>query len=182
MGSVWINADILKGPVGQTGQNPVDATAFFDSVKHLEKATLSLGWTSSPTYENATVGYTKEQIDEMLKVIQDNKVSEDTPITFAVRALLAINSEDHLQHLIDEVSKTNKDTSFTIWSPAKEQVDAKKLENFIKRFGTTKVYVDVPEDLRNQINVDNGASSLVQFGLFNMVAIAFSLFFRNGLH
>lgn len=181
MGSVWINADILKGPVGQTGQNPVDATAFFDAAKKLEKATLSLGWTSSPTYDNSTVGYTKEQIDEMLKVIQDNKVSEDTPITFAVRALLAINSEDHLQYLFDEVSKTNADTSFTIWSPAKEQVDAKKVENFIKRFGIAKVYVDVPEELHSQINV-NGASSLVQFGLFNMVAFAFTLFFRNGLH
>lgn len=43
---VWLNADVLKGPVDAT-KNPINATRFLSLVKkYLPAATLSLGWTT----------------------------------------------------------------------------------------------------------------------------------------
>lgn len=126
-------------------------------------------------------GYTKAHIDAMIKTLTDNKVDAGYPITFPVRAALAAESKDTLRSLYDEVSKTYQVT-FTIWSGDKEteKVNNEKLQEFIDTFGLNKVYVDVPEDLMKKLN--SGASTVVKFGLVNLAAIAFAMFFRNGLH
>ena len=43
---VWLNADILKGPIKST-KEPIDARRFLNLTKrYLDSATLSLGWTT----------------------------------------------------------------------------------------------------------------------------------------
>lgn len=116
----------------------------------------------------------------MIQVLETNKVDKKHPITFPVRASMAINSKDQLKDLLAKAEKTHKST-LSVWTSDADKVDAKQLEEFIKEIGLSKVYVDVPESLLSQMNL-NGASSLVQFGLLNMVAMGFALFFRNGLH
>lgn len=113
----------------------------------------------------------------MIKAIHESEAQDSHPITFPIRAIIAVNSQDQLKRLMDEVSKKYKKTTFTVWSAVDDKVDSTQLETFIKSFGTDKVYVDVPEVLLEKINLGNGATSLVQFGLFNMIALAIALFF-----
>lgn len=184
---MWINADILKGPVNSKVQ-PVDADKFFTCAKELGNLTLSIGWTTEWGPNSKAGNYSQAQVDAMIKAIEDNKINTTGhPITFPVRAGIAAHSQVTLKHLYDHVSKTNRVT-FTIWSSETDNVDVKHLQEFILSFGVNKVYVDVPKVLREKLNLtesfDNSASSassLVQFGLLNVIAFAIVVFLRNGL-
>lgn len=122
----------------------------------------------------------------MIKSIEKNKNSTAAhPITFPVRAGIAAQSESSLQHLYDTVSKTNKVT-FTIWSGNDDSVDVKQLQALILSFGVDKVYVDVPKTLKEKLNLHensgSSASSLVHFGILNVITFAVVVFLRNGLN
>lgn len=68
---VWINADILKGPLNSTGV-PVDANRFLTGCKSLTSSVLSIGWTTL-WGNNFTVGtYDDTQINEMIETIKVN--------------------------------------------------------------------------------------------------------------
>lgn len=178
-----MNADILAGPDAQD-ITPVDAKQFFDAAKQLKNSTLSIGWTTK-WVPNSSANYTPSQIDEMVKVIKDNKIEETThPITFPIRAVLAVSSKDALTHLHHHVSDLHKQKiTYTIWSAETDVVDPKQLQSLIQSFGIDKTYVDVPKKLSDQMDLSqsSGASSFVQFGVLNLIAFAFTLFFRNGL-
>lgn len=176
---IWINADILKGPVNATN-TPVDKTKFFEQAKKLTDATLSIGWTTQ-WGKNMTGSYTHEQIEEMTTTIVESKTNgTGHAITFPIRAGIAAHSQDALEHLYQNVSKTHPVT-FTVWSAVDDEVDAKKLGDVIRHLGVDKVYVDVPKELRDQLRL-NGASSLAKFGLLNLAAIALAMFFRSFLN
>lgn len=183
MKNVWVNADILKGPGGKA---PVDPVKFIDAAKELKNVVLSIGWTTewSENLSNAT--YTKENVEAMIKVITDTKIHNMShPITFPIRAVYAASSKESLDHLYNEVKKINGDaaTTLTIWSGKDDKVDAKALQEFIKGFGIDKVYVDVPIELRNNMNLGkNSASSLIHFGVLNLITFAVVHFLRNGMH
>lgn len=86
----------------------------------------------------------------MIKAIDENNVNgSGHPITFPIRAIFA--NANTLRHLYEHVRK-NK-TTFTIWTGAGDTVNPKELENFIKLFGVDKVYLDVPDELRNGMNL-----------------------------
>lgn len=155
---VWINADILNGPDGQSKPIPVDAKKFFEAAKRLENPTLSIGWTT-PLHIGASQGYSDDGVQAMIKAIQDNQISKTCPITFPVRAALVVNSMESLKHLYEAVSKENP-TTFTVWSANQDKVDAKRLQAFINLFGVDKVYVDVPEELRNELDLSGATSGL----------------------
>lgn len=66
---VWINADILPGPLNNTGTIPVNASQFLTGCKSLTSSTLSIGWTTlwGNNYTEGT--YNDTQIDDMIAVI-----------------------------------------------------------------------------------------------------------------
>lgn len=150
----------------------------------MDAVTLSIGWTTL-TVKDTKGNYSQSHVDAMIKVIDENVKDGKYPITFPVRAVFAAESKDTLHKLYDHVSKTNKNVTFTVWSHIddKDQVDQSKLQDFISSFGVDKVYVDVPNELKEKLKLEpSGASSIAQFGLFNVVALIIALVLRNGLH
>lgn len=146
-----MNADILDGPGGTA--TPVDARRFIIAAKKLGKVTLSIGWTTG-WYPGSTASYTHDHTNAMIKAIEENNLNgSGHPITFPIRAIFAVKSDSTLRHLYEHVSKNNDQTTFTIWNGAGDAVNPKELETFIKAFGVDKVYLDVPDELRNGMNL-----------------------------
>lgn len=181
--NVWINADIIPGP-GKKAGSEVDAKGFFDAVHaaaDLKNKTLSIGWTTELEKDKKTA-YEQSHIDAMIKAIEDSQIPVGYPITFPVRAAIAAESKETLHNLFDKVKENERQVTFTVWSGQNDTVDEGKLQNFIESFGVSKVYVDVPKDLQDKLNLTGGAATVVKFGLLNLAAIAIAMFFRNGLH
>lgn len=148
---VWINADIMDSRDSSALRIPVDAKTYFEAAKKLERVTLSIGWTTRKLVE-ITQCYSLDCVNDMVQSIQGNNISETFPITFPVHAELSTKSTESFQFLYEEISKTNP-TTFTIWSYAQDKVDAKKLQEFIELFGVDKVYLDIPDELRNELDL-----------------------------
>ncbi|KAI5710661.1 hypothetical protein M8J76_002417 [Diaphorina citri] len=146
---LWLNADILKGPVNAPAV-PVDANQFLNtSVHHHQDAILSIGWTTSYPPEGK---YTKDDhIEPMLKTLNRNKVL--TPVTFPVRAVFAAQSIELLQFLIDT---SPLGSSLTIWmSTDSDKVCISKLKDLIRTIGKDRIFLDVPEFIREKLNSNN---------------------------
>lgn len=111
---VWINADILPGPVNNTNTLPVDSNIFLTTCKtKFPSAILSIGWTTR-WGSNFTDGrYEDEHIYSMTTAVKTNKVQN--PLTFPVRAGIAANSNIELKNLYIALNETNNVT-LTIWS------------------------------------------------------------------
>nr|CAH7763598.1 unnamed protein product [Callosobruchus chinensis] len=140
---LWINADILPGPINSTVK-PVHANKFFELAKKLPNVVLSLGWTTH--YGPGMVGkYRDSDIETMLHVINSNDILNE--ITFPVRAGLAAESLDELLRLL----KVVKNSTLTLWSHENDNVNLNKLNNVIKEIGCDRIYIDVPESLRKQL-------------------------------
>jgi hypothetical protein len=154
---VWINADIIPGPVNNVVTVPVNPVAFLQGCKEFPTAVLSIGWTTlwGAGYTNGS--YTNLQVQSMISVLNSNNITgTHHPITFPVRAGIAALSLNTLQVLYDTVSKTNPVT-FTIWSSANDTVDIEKLRTFIFHFGLDKIYVDVPVEVSSRLRLDEKA-------------------------
>lgn len=147
---VWINADIYRGPLNNTSSTPVDATTFFAGTKNLPNATLSTGWTTRWGWNFTEGSYTDEQVNEMINGIKSNNV--ENPITFPVRAGIAAQSIPQLDHLYKSLNETNHIT-FTIWSSDADNVNVDNLRDMIFHFGLDKVYVDVPKNLSDKLQL-----------------------------
>lgn len=156
---IWLNADIIAGPVNAT-TTPVDHKRFLNISRTLTSSTLSIGWTTNwgPKYEIGE--YNNKEIQEMVAAINGSDIKHDSHnITFPVRAGIAANSLTQLDSLYSTIKKTHNVT-FTIWSGVDDNVNVKKLRNFILHFGVDKVYVDVPDSLYKQLHLPSSASSL----------------------
>lgn len=173
---VWINADILSGPVEQNRTVPVDADRFFAGCMRYKQAVLSIGWTTNWGADFRDGEYTQQQCDDMLETLSENNVlSTGQAITFPVRAGIAANSEEQLHRLVAAVNETN-DSTLTIWSSAGDYVDVDKLRKLIFSFGLDRVYLDVPEELASQLNLDNpgnGASTFKSLFGFSFMSLCF---------
>lgn len=145
---VWINADIISGPVNAS-TIPVNPERFLKNAKNFSKSILSIGWTTNYGPDFAPAIYTEEQIQEMLDTIKQNGVSQT--ITFPVRAGIAAESDLEMKKLLKGVPNS----TLTIWSSVGDAVNVEKLRNLIRNAGLDKVYIDVPEDLRNKLHLDN---------------------------
>ncbi|VEN40183.1 unnamed protein product [Callosobruchus maculatus] len=140
---LWINADILPGPINSTVK-PVNPYRFLELSKKLGNVVLSLGWTTH--YGPGMVGkYKDTDIETMLHVINSNNILNE--ISFPVRAGLAAESLDELLRLL----KTVKHSTLTLWSHENDNVNVSKLNNVIKEIGCDRIYIDVPESLRKQL-------------------------------
>lgn len=100
---IWLNADILAGPVNATA-TPVDSDVFLSlCVEFFPEATLSIGWTTRFTNSGDTNGqYTTGDVKLMVDTIERNHVTQ--PVTFPVRAAFVERSIDSLSWLLDTVS------------------------------------------------------------------------------
>ncbi|XP_055916717.1 protein FAM151B [Eupeodes corollae] len=169
---IWLNADIIKGPVNNTETVPVDPTRFFVGCKNFPDAVLSIGWTTRWGSEFKEGFYTDTQIEEMVDSIKKNNITDSQlPITFPVRAGIAASSDIQLHWLLRAVNDTNKST-LTIWSSANDYVDIKKLRKLIFDFGLDRVYLDVPEEVSSQLNLQKGpGNSAALPSIFNIAYI-----------
>ncbi|XP_054743276.1 protein FAM151B isoform X3 [Anastrepha obliqua] len=150
---IWLNADIISGPVNQSDTVPVDPERFFAGAAKFETAVLSIGWTTLWGANYTEGAYTEQEIEEMLVAIRNNNVTaKQHPITFPVRAGIAANSLDQLHSLVAAVNETNE-SSITIWSSDNDFVDVEKLRKLIFSFGFDRVYLDVPDELAGQLDL-----------------------------
>ncbi|XP_039480658.1 protein FAM151B isoform X1 [Drosophila santomea] len=173
---VWINADILSGPVDQNRTVPVDADRFFAGCMRYKQAVLSIGWTTNWGADFRDGEYTQSQCDAMLETLNANNIlSTGQAITFPVRAGIAANSEEQLHRLVAAVNETNEST-LTVWSSDGDYVDVDKLRKLIFSFGLDRVYLDVPEELASQLNLGNsgnGAGTFKSLFGFSFVSLCF---------
>uniref|UniRef100_V5I8P8 Menorin-like domain-containing protein n=1 Tax=Anoplophora glabripennis TaxID=217634 RepID=V5I8P8_ANOGL len=159
---IWLNADILEGPINATTV-PVNADQFLQGASEFNNTVLSIGWTTN-FGANMTGNYTTAQISSMTTVIRQNNVTQN--ITFPVRAGLAAESLSVMSALITNVTGS----TLTLWSSEGDNVNVTNLRNLIAQIGVGRVFIDIPDDLRNQLSLDNlpstpvapgGASSLM---------------------
>lgn len=155
---VWISADILDSLDGSGYRIPVDANQFFAAAKRLERSTLSIGWTTRQQ-TGAVQSYTFENINDMLKTIQDNEISGSFPITFPVHADIVTNSIESLKYLYEKISERHL-TTFTLWSADQDKVDVEKMQAFIELFGVDTIYIDVPDELRNELDLSGAQKTI----------------------
>ena len=170
---VWLNADIVQGPVEDT-KDPVNPVTFLEACRQYPNATLSIGWTTKWGSDYTTGQYTQAQVNRMKEVITDNKVPEArSPITFPVRAGIAAQSKFVLHDLLNTINETNAVT-LTIWSSAGDSVDVDKLRDLIFSVGLDKVYVDVPEELADKLrlNEPSGGVSVHKLTMWVMSLLA----------
>uniref|UniRef100_A0A8D8V2B3 Protein FAM151A n=1 Tax=Cacopsylla melanoneura TaxID=428564 RepID=A0A8D8V2B3_9HEMI len=145
---IWLNADILAGPVNPATP-PVDADTFLNvSVDNYPDDMLSVGWTTQYAPNGK---YTfDEHIDPMLKALNRNKVLK--AVTFPVRAVFATECIDLLNYLI----KTSPaGSSLTVWmSNDADPVSIPKLRTLLSTIGKDKVFLDVPDFVRDRLDKD----------------------------
>lgn len=189
---IWLNADIVRGPVNENITRPVNPEKFFAGCAQFEKAVLSIGWTTEWTSAENNGSYTREETNAMFEAIKNNNVTRSgQPITFPVRAGIAANSLNELQDLMEAVNKTNECT-LTIWSSQNDFVDIDKLRNLIFSLGFDRVYLDVPEEVSSKLNLsrsdqvkDNNntsskaISSLLNFSLMSIGIMLISLWLQK---
>lgn len=169
---MWINADILPGPVNAT-TTPVNASQFLDGAKAFQDAWLSIGWTTSYG-ANMTGQYSQHHINQMLEVLKHHNVTNK--ITFPVRAGLAAESKNELSTLLTE----SKNSTLTIWSSEGDNVSIENLRRLIANVGLSRVFIDVPEDLKSQLRLNdlpnpNSAIQIIGSSLPILIVLLFIL-------
>ncbi|XP_073949913.1 protein FAM151A isoform X2 [Choristoneura fumiferana] len=145
---LWLNADILAGPVAPTAK-PLDPEKFIKLAAKHPRAVLSIGWTTQYG-GNITEGeYTREQIGTMLRMVNTHRVNQT--ITFPVRAGLASNSQPVILDLLRETSAL--DSSMTVWSAEEDVVAVDRLRALILTVGLERTYLDVPQELAARLHL-----------------------------
>ncbi|XP_063377955.1 protein FAM151A isoform X3 [Cydia fagiglandana] len=145
---VWLNADILPGPVAATTK-PLDPEKFIKLASNHPRAVLSVGWTTRYG-GNITEGeYTRQQIGTMLRMVNALKVNQT--ITFPVRAGLASNSQPVILDLLRETRALG--SSVTVWSAEGDAVAVERLRALILTVGLEHTYLDVPAELAARLQL-----------------------------
>lgn len=147
---VWLNADILLGPVNSETV-PVDADYFLKtSVTKFPTTMLSVGWTTNFGGDITVGNYSTSDIDEMTEALSRNHVTR--PVTFPVRAGIAAQSIETLTSLV-QLSPAG--TTLTLWSPETDPVDYVGLKKLVDGLGHNKVYIDIPKTMYNQLQLNS---------------------------
>lgn len=143
---IWLNADILPGPVNATDIKPVSADLFLNiSLEYFPVDMLSVGWT---THYAPNGKYTSEQIEAMTAALNRNKIL--SAVTFPVRAVFATECVDLLHYL---VNTSPAGSSLTVWmSNDADPVNIPKLKHLLSTIGKNKVFLDVPDFIRERLN------------------------------
>ena len=163
---LWLNADILKGVESFCNSGPtkncipVEPNLFLKLCqKYFATAVLSPGFTTfysnnetlSTKNHSETAKYNKNLMNQMVETLKSNNCLRKK-INFPLRAIFAINSLEEIAYLLE---KTGSNSSITIWGEEKlDQPQIEKLKCLINKIGSHKIYLDVPEDLRNDVLKD----------------------------
>lgn len=128
---------------------PVDAHRFLRGSKDFTKSVLSIGWTTkSDALNRYGIKYEMHHIEEMLNVIKSEGVTQN--ITFPVRAGMAAISFEEITNLTNSLPNS----TLTIWSSVMDFVDVEKLRQLIFFIGLDRVYIDVPQELKDMLHLD----------------------------
>lgn len=173
---LWLNADILSGPLNNTVTIPVNANRFLNTSRQFPKSLLSIGWTTTWGENFKNGSYTEAQINLMIQTIKTNNITND--ITFPVRAGIAAQSLPQLENLLKTFNTTNNAT-LTIWSSVNDFVNITQLEKLIKTIGVNKVYLDVPVEVSSKMNLGNSGSVIGKMSFLSLILIFMSIFFMN---
>ncbi|KAK0072439.1 hypothetical protein PV325_011368 [Microctonus aethiopoides] len=92
----------------------------------------------------------------MIDTLAKNNITQT--VTYPVRAGIAANSFSLWSELLKNTTKNN--STLTIWSHELDNVDADKLSKLIRDIGVDKVYVDVPDNLWEKLNISAAADNL----------------------
>lgn len=173
---VWLNADIVAGPVNATAQ-VVDPDYFLSSCfTKFPYATMSVGWTTKLEPGSLEGSYSKEDVESMTEVLSNNLIT--MPVTFAVRAAFAARSVDRMIALVDT---SPPGSTLTIWSSVSSDViDVAALGRLIDEVGTDKVYLDLPNEIIKNLNHSrktNSSSSIKPMLHVTLFVLLFSLYF-----
>lgn len=154
IGPLWLNADILPGPVNASTK-PVEALRFLSLAKnYFPEAVLSVGWTTRfgpqmawPLQIINEGSYTLEHVAQMRDALKAAQIRQ--PVSFPVRAglLTSPESQKNILWLLEEI----EDSSLTIWSSQYDTVDVPALMKLVNRIGKENIYIDVPSGLNCEI-------------------------------
>ncbi|XP_059055529.1 protein FAM151A [Achroia grisella] len=151
---LWLNADILPGPVDATTK-PVDPAKFLSLGAKHPRSVLSVGWTTNYG-GNITEGeYNRDQIGAMLRQLHENHINQT--VTFPVRAGLASNSQPVVLDLLRETAYLN--SSITVWSSEGDVVEVDRLKALLLTVGLERTYLDVPQDLASKLHLPPAANA-----------------------
>ncbi|XP_076995428.1 protein FAM151B isoform X3 [Tamandua tetradactyla] len=133
---VWINADILPGPNGNS--RVVEAKPFIDTVtSFFPDVTFSLGWTTGWHPQKANEGYSWTMVKEMEYICSEL----NQPVTFPVRAALVRQSCSQLLWLL----KRSNRYSLTIWTGKNDNYSIEDLLCIRNHFDKKQVFYDIVE-------------------------------------
>lgn len=90
----------------------------------------------------------------MIDTLSKNNVSQT--VTYPVRAGLAMNAITVLSELLKNTTHLN--STLTIWSATLDYVDVPQLLKLINEIGKDKIYLDVPDKLRDQLTTSSASS------------------------
>ncbi|KAM7392201.1 hypothetical protein PAMP_022830 [Pampus punctatissimus] len=140
---VWVNADVLPGPSGQT--TPLEPQAFLAAVQTLPSYTvLSLGWTTGWTAGTDNPGYSWDMVHKMEEICRPVK----HPVTFPVRAALLARSLSQLTWLLQQSDRY----TLTVWTGQKDEVTLHELLPYRKEFDISRIYYDLPDFIRTELS------------------------------
>ena len=132
----------LLSPVS-TAPSKFDSDAFVAACAAFPRAPLSLGWTTAqpPAGSEGTIGYTEENVDEMLAVCARAALL-DRNVTFPVRACMALATPAPLRRLLNAASHSASACfSLTVWHGAEGCTRAQR-NAVLSEFGCS-TFVDV---------------------------------------
>ncbi|ODN01195.1 hypothetical protein Ocin01_05469 [Orchesella cincta] len=175
---IWINADILPGPVNASSTVNVNGTLLIQLQKqYLPRSTLSLGWTTRLQDDVKNGSYTREQVDEMANLIKaaftNDTEKANAQVTFPLRAGIALNSITNIKYFLDEAGINFTSPSVTLWEGASDpKLNITELEQFKEAIHKSRVFLDLPYSLGN----DTSASLALfpnRFIALSLVSLSF---------
>lgn len=131
----------------------MDANRFLQGASPYKSVMLSTGWTTLYGGIVTQGSYTSNHINQMVDALLLNEVKQK--VTFPVRAGLAANSKQVMLELLQRTNSSPFNSTLTIWSSQGDFVDIDKLRNLIMECGLEKVYLDVPKEISDQLNLNS---------------------------
>ncbi|XP_015906196.1 uncharacterized protein [Parasteatoda tepidariorum] len=144
--TLWLNADILKGPVHPDAEPVKDSNFMMLCNQYFPTAVLSIGWTTNfiPTFPFSW-HYEWKHVRKMVEVIKCFGYDDHHPtFTFPVRGIFASRSIKQLRWLLEIIPGS----SLTVWSDKQDPMLLQDLIKIRTSFPKNRVFYDVPERLR----------------------------------
>eukprot|EP00095_Tigriopus_kingsejongensis_P003089 maker-scaffold210_size256293-snap-gene-1.22 protein:Tk03089 transcript:maker-scaffold210_size256293-snap-gene-1.22-mRNA-1 annotation:"protein fam151a-like isoform x1" len=148
---LWLNGDILYGPgtlLKAGSPRVVDPAPLIALTKeHFPTATISPGWVTSSLALDGNDFYTEGQISEMIQTLASNEVGT-LKVTFPVRSKFMAKSEEVFATLLE--ASLDQSGTLTMWG-TDDIPDIAALRGVMDSLGRSRIYMDLPEDLADQL-------------------------------